>query len=222
MKNKIFIPLVLIVTFITVILSSSIYPFIKHNGIGGGYDEGEDTREMGTQSIESYIIEGSGYYLGANSDMQKLLAMVELQDIRGIDYPAVQKILNSAMDKMQKAKEIYGELIEKAEATPYNNYVILLLRYFDYETFRAENDLNETIFERVREKLQAGNITGILKITYSDYKKIIGLLYEINLSVSRNELPGLPLFRKLDRTLASSSLFGSYTAGIFSELLPTY
>jgi len=219
MKHKPFIPLLLMVTFTTIFLPVNGYSFINNNGIGEGYDEGSDGRESSSKSIEAYVTEGAYYYLGANADIQRLLQMIEFQDTRGIDYPAMQKIVTSAVDNMLKAEKTYEKLIQKAESTPYKQDVILKLRDFDYEEFIQEHGLNRVVFAVVREKLQSGDITGILKHTYNDFLKITDLLQEINRSVSNNQLPGLSLSWELNETLANSSLIGSYTARIFSEIL---
>lgn len=217
MKYKNVISSILTVAFILT-LSFNAYSFIKHNGIGTAYDEGEAPPGLPPDSIETYNILGGGYYLEAASIIQKLLYFVELQDTRGIDYTALKKVVANADNNMKKATKIFKKLVKKAEVTPYNEIVIQRLRDFDYETFKQEKGLNGTVFEMVAEKLRNGDVTAILKHTYADFTKIVGMLEEIKKNLAKNRLPGTLFFLELNETLAISSLFGSFTARIFAEI----
>lgn len=218
MNYKHFKLISLIVIFIATLLVREGYSFIKFNGAGGGYEEGGSIQEIGPQSIESYIIAGAAYYLGANSNIQSLLKMVELQTTVRIDYNTMQRKAECALLNMEKARETYEMLIQKAENTPYNPYVLDRLKSFDYDAFRQEYGLNSEWFEIVRQKLQPGDITGLFKSTYSDFKHIIVMLNEIYDSVSRDKLPALSLFWKLNETMTKSSTVGSYVARVFAEI----
>jgi hypothetical protein len=216
-KNLILKSLILFLIIFSIYFNLS-FGRIKFNGAGGGYDEGAGILEIGDQSIESYIIAGAGYYLDANSHIQTLLKMMELQDTPGIDYNTMQLVVENALTNMEKAKATYEKLIQKAENTPYNQAVLERLKDFDYDAFMQENSLNTVLFEAVRQKLQPGDITGIFKSTYSDFNDMIDMLDEINLAVSQNKLPGLSIFWQLNETLARSSTIGSYVVRVFAEI----
>ena len=220
MKHKHLIFLVLLVAFTAIIFTVNVYSYINFNGVGGGYGSGgqgesPSIQSVEYQSIEYYIQAAATYYLEANSHIQTLLKLVEQQDLQGIDYSAMQSEVKRALYDMQMAKDTYGQLIRKAEATPYNETVLVKLRDFDYESFMEKNGLNPVLFVLVRQYLQNGDITGMFKRTHADVTVMIDLLVKIRDIVSQYRLPGVSLFRQLNETQALSSVFGSYAAGVF-------
>ena len=222
MKHKHQIFLVLLVAFTAIILVVNVYPFINHNGAGGGYGGGEG-ESPGIQSVEyrsiEYYIQAAGtYYLEAISHIQTLLKLVEQQDLQGIYYGAMQSEVKRALYDMQMAKDTYAQLIRKAEATPYNETVLVKLKDFDYESFMEKNGLNPFLFGLVRYYLQNGDITGMFKCTYNDVIVMIDILVIIRDIVSQYRLPEISLFRQLNEKQALSSVFGSYAARVFSEI----
>jgi hypothetical protein len=220
LKNKRFISKVLFGILITIVVNFNLYPFINCNGAGGGYEGGEDSGEGRTNSIsiEDLIVEGGGYYLKANSAMQTLLQMVEWQDFQGMDYNELQHVLDKAISNMHSAIFAYQRLILKAEVTPYNEDVLQKLSEFDYQSFMEENRLNPYIFGEVEEYLKYGNITGIFQRTYFNFFDIANRLYVIDAGISQNSLPDIKIFRELNETAAELSIFGSYTARVFSNI----
>ena len=209
---KIFIGF-LIISMINIISYARIY----HNGSSSGYDESEGERDNGN-TIERYIVEGAGYYLNANSDIHKILKMVELQDIQGIDFTAVNDLLDNAIFSIKNAKETYENLIKKAESTSYNEYVISLLADFDYSNFLIEHGLNSVVFEEVKGYLKKGDITGIFISTHRTFIDILGILNYIESEISQNKLPEITIFWSLNETLSKTSIFGSYVARVFDAL----
>ncbi len=223
MKHKHRIFLVLLVLFTAIIFAVNVYPYINFNGVGGGYGSGGQGESPGIQSVESqsieyYIQAAATYYLEANSHIQTLLKLVEQQDLQGIDYNKLQSEVKRALVSMQMARDTYGQLIRKAEATPYNETVLVKLRDFDYESFMEKNGLNPILFGLVRQYLQNGDITGMFKRTHADVTVMIDLLVKIRDIVSQYRLPDISLFRQLNETQALSSVFGSYAARVFSEI----
>jgi hypothetical protein len=223
MKHKHQIFMVLMVTFTAFLFVLNVYPFINHNGAGGGYDgSGEGVspgiQAVENQSIEYYIMAAGTYYLEANTRVQTLLKLVEQQEIQGINYFEMQLVVNRALNYVQMAKDTYAQLIRRAEATPYNETFLAKLRDFDYGSFMVKNSLNPVLFELVRLYLQNGDITGMFKRTYSDVTGMIELLVKIRESVSQYLLPDISLFRQLNENQAISSIFGSYAARVFSEI----
>jgi len=223
MKHKHQIFLVLLVAFTAIIFTVNVYPFINFNGAGGGYGSGGQGESPGIQSMEyqsiEYYIQAAGtYYLEANSHVQTLLKLVEQQDLQGINYISMQLVVKWALEDMQMAKDTYAQLIRKAEATPYNETVLVKLRDFDYDSFMEKNGLNPVLFGLVRQYLQNGDITGMFKCAYVDVTAMIDILVKIRDTVSQYRLPGISLFRQLNEKQALSSVFGSYAARVFTEI----
>lgn len=195
------------------------------NGAGSGYDDGGDGGDgvAGTTAInnpiEYYITLGAGYYLSANTNFQEFLKMVEMQDIEGVDFFALQKKAGSSLLNVQNAAFIYMILVRQAAITPYNEAVITGLKDFDYQSFMLENSLNTVVFAEVEVYLQMGDITGLLKKVHNDLKELTAMLESINEELSLNQTPQLPELWRINETFSRVSLFGSYTARIFSAVL---
>jgi len=213
----------LLVTVITTFLCMPGYSYICGNGAGFGYgSSGESSGGLSICSqnneIEYFIMLSAGYYLDAKTDIQQLLKEVEWQDIKGVNYFEMQYLVDSALFHMKNARYTYDILIGAAEATPYNEAVQALLKGFDYDAYMLENGLNQGMFDIVRHYLQAGDITGIFKRTYTGYSKIIQLLEEVKKELYYNKMPGLSIFWQLNETLDNTSTIGSYVARIFAAI----
>jgi hypothetical protein len=112
----------------------------------------------------------------------------------------------------------YEQLIQLAESTPYNREFISKLKGFDYQSFMEKNGLNAVVFNKVREYLEKGDITGSFKHTYSNLCALEDLLTAIKNGTAVNRAPELSLLWKLNETCAETSLFGSYAARIFHAI----
>ena len=214
---------ILTVSLLFIILmlpNNNLFAYISFNGSGSGYDDpntGKDLTKI-TASIDTLIIEGASYYLQGNADIQSLLNRVELQDLKAIYYPEMQRLLDSAMANITNARITYEKLVSKAEATPYNPVVMEQLMAFDYDSFMLENRLNETIFKKVEGYLGNGDITGAFRHGLSVIKSIQWLLFIVANYVEFDQMPWIGIYWKLNELCAEFSLFGSYTARIFQSL----
>jgi hypothetical protein len=164
------------------------------------------------------VIQGAGYFLKGNSCIQSILNHVELQDFKGIDYNELDQLVNHALFNIILARVTYEQLIQLAEVTPYNREFIFKLKAFDYNYFMTEIGLNGVVFNKVREYLEKGDITGSFKHTYSNLCAVEDLLTAIKNKISVDRIPGLSLIWKLNETCAETSLFGSYAARVFHEI----
>jgi hypothetical protein len=210
--------LIIAVALGVMVLTLNVYSLVCSNGSGQGY-EGVGKSAIGISSpIETYVIQGAGYFLNAGSAVYQLLTMVELQESQGLDINAMEKVSDSAIANIDKAIETYELLIKTAEATPYNDEIQAELKSFDYEAFAKVYSLNGAVFVEVAMFLKKGDITGLYKRTYTRLKEIAGLLQTIKYDVSRDQLPLIDSFRRLNNAFAETSLFGSYTAQVFTAL----
>ena len=218
--RKIFpvLPVLLIGMFI-VLLQMNVYSLINNNGAGQGYDGGggENAAVMNI-TIETYIRQGAVYFLEANSEIQTLLKLVELQDIQGMDMEQLTLVLDSAAVNMKNAVGTYEQLIRQAEITPYNQAVQAALKSFNYDWFMLENQLNQNLFQQVKGFLKRGDVTGVLKQTHSGFTGILEMLHSLKQEISGGTLPDASVFRRLNETCAEVSLFGSYAADVFSAI----
>ena len=217
--NKHPILTVSMVFIVMALFNNNLFSYIFFNGSGSGY-EGSNGGEgfIYTTPIENLIIEGAGYYLQANSDIQAILKMVELQDLKEADYIGLQRLVDSALENIDNARLTYEKLVETAGMTPYNPVFIEQLKSFDYKNFMSENRLNEVIFKKVKGYLSTGNITGAFKYNLYLVKSLEWLLFTVKNNVEFKKMPGLALSWKLNELCAEFSLFGSYAARIFQSI----
>ena len=210
---------VFILCFSLIIMSNYCFPWIYMNGSSGGYNE--DTQPPGIQGnipMEMLLIDGAGYFMKTHSNVQTLLHMVELRDIKHIDYFELNQLVKRALTNIINARLAFEELIKFAEVTPYNLDVIGKLNIFDYDTFMKEYGLNPFIFGIVRDYLINGGITGTFKHAYGNFKEIDKLLLNIQSSILENRLPELEVCWRLNERCAETALFGSYIARIFNSI----
>jgi hypothetical protein len=206
-------------TFILMIFSMNIFSYILQNGSGQGYPDGDgDKSSVNNISIENYVIQGAGYFLQASSCIQSLLNRVEMQDFNGFYFSELEQLVYRAYFNIILARMAYEQLIQLAESTPYNREFISQLKGFDYRSFMEKNGLNAVVFNKVREYLEKGDITGSFKHTYSNLCALENLLWAIKKGIEVNQTPELSLLWKLNETCAETSLFGSYAARIFNAI----
>ncbi len=189
------------------------------NGSEGGYSNGTQPPGIQNQiSMEISVVEGAGYFLQCHAKVQILLNMLELQDIKAIDYIELNQLVKSSLISIKNARITFEELIKIAESTPYNIEVIEQLNRFDYEAFLNEYRLNPFIFGIVRNYLVKGDITGTFKYLYERLKEVEQLLLIIRVSTAENNLPGLTICWSLNERCAETALFGSYIARVFKAI----
>ena len=206
-------------TFIVIIFSMNMFSYILLNGSGNGYTSGnDDTGIISTLSIETYVIQGGGYFLEANSCIQSILNRVEMQDFNGFYFSELEQLVYRAYFNIIFARMTYEQLIQLAESTPYNRGFISQLKGFDYQSFLENNGLNAVVFNKVREYLEKGDITGSFKHTYSNLCALEDLLTVIKNGTAVNRAPELSLLWKLNETCAETSMFGSYAARVFHAI----
>ncbi len=226
MKPKKLMVKILILLIAELVLNLSVFPYVYANGAGSGYGNNSNGNTGGIQEIEintektveMYIVEGSGYYLGAVVSINNILQLYEGQNLYGIDLYRFNRLLDQALINMDKAITTYDTLIRQAEITPYNKEVLGKLAGFDYNTFMIEKFLNKEIFQQVEGYLKAGYITGVFKHTYENLLNIRVLMISIKSLASVNKLPDIETIWKLNESCLYTSYFGSYVARVFNNL----
>jgi len=219
-KNRYLLTL-LMGTVVIMVFNGNLFCIISINGSGSGYNNGipNGGKGIGMNDIESYVVEGAGYYMEAKSIIETILNWVEYKDIKGMDYDELALLVDNALVKIQAAAGTYEQLIAIAEKTPYNQTVIDRLKVFAYDKFMLENNLIPVIFIEVTQYLSRGDITGIYKHTYQSMKSIEALLLTVKKAVFLGTLPGIPVFWQLNEQCCRTSLFGSYCARVFNRVL---
>lgn len=217
-KFKNYVLVMVCIVLFTIVTPTKIYSLIDCNGSGQGYEGTGKGLTNENNTIANYITRGAGYYLAAKSDIETILKLIELQNIKGLDYKGLNVVIESALTNIKSAMDSYKKVIAEAETIPYNEDVQAKLKSFDYCSFMAINRLNPYIFEEVSNFLQKGDITGVFKKSHANIVHIFDLLQVISNQASLNKLPDVSIFWQLNESLCESSMFGSYVARVFASL----
>jgi len=216
---------IIVGAMILIVTPASVLSRYVQNGAGGGYDDGDGTngvlssyRSM-SSTIEGYVVKGAGYYLDAYSDILVFLNRMELSDIQRMDYNESRQLLDRALDNMTNALQTYERLIKKAEVTPYKEAFISKLMDFDYNGFMQVRGLNSVIFGKVEDHLKRGDITGLLRQTYTEFTVIFWLLRSVRDELNLEKLPEMSKVWRLNERCSQALLFGQYGSMVFYALL---
>jgi hypothetical protein len=169
-------------------------------------------------TIGEFIVVGGGYFLESHSNMKMLLSQVELSEIRGIDYAQTRDSLYRAIDKMERANTIYLALKNLAEEIEYSPEVVNRLTGFDYDGFREAFALNPTIFKKVEDLLNKGNVRGIYNEIFIETGNILEQLYMVRDRMEANMFPAVSNLWRINQKYVEVELFGQYVAEVFYKL----
>lgn len=195
-----------------------VFSYIFGNGSGSGYQTVEENLSDAVNEIESLVTRGAGEYLQAYAETLLFLNRFEMEPWQGIDYAGCMDILARSLSHLDQAMEIYRLLIQKAEATPYNEGVLLRLRYFDYKGFINRNGFDGVIIVKVKELLMRGDITGFYKMIYTRMDRTRSLLEEVNMDVSQDKMPPVPALWQLNRMYSNTLMAGQFVAIVFDTI----
>lgn len=224
LSNKRLLLGVIFSLLLAALFNINAFSYVVFNYSGNAYGGGENTDGISSVSsfdsymIETYVIEGAGYYLEATTEFRKLLGIVELQDFKGVDMANYGDTLRNAIVSMENAKATYDLLIQAAETTPYNPEVQEKLAAFDYTAFGEEKGLNSVMLEKVERFLKSGDITGVFEDASAIFVSIIDQLYFIETEFNEDRVAETEIFWKVNEAFSNTNLFGSYVARVFSEI----
>jgi hypothetical protein len=173
-------------------------------------------------SLRDYLIDGAANFLDSYSHTLAFLKEIELGELQGLDFIALNSLVDKAISVMEASSLSYANLRQLAYNTPYNEDMIRELMTFNYTAYLKSNDLNRIVFKEVQFYLQHGDVRGAYDKMWLDTIYILDVLHGIKSTISSNTMPeGAPLW-KLNQYYSESLLFGQYMAGIFSEILKTF
>jgi hypothetical protein len=220
-KNKKLALKLSVCIFILIGINLMSFGLIMGNFGDCGFDSGggKDISIVKDVSIKLYITEGAGYFLNSNSGMQLFLNKIEMSELNGVDYKELRDILYRTIENMEKAKEAYYNLKQKADNTPYNQAFINQLLFFDYAGFQNEKGLNETILKYVESFLREGDMRGFFAILLANSDKILNKLYTVKESVDSDRFPEISTIWRLSQDYSETILFGQYGSEVFYKII---
>jgi len=173
---------------------------------------------VASSSIGQSIVEGGSYFLSSYSDVVMLLNKVELSELTGLDFGETQKILASAVNSLENARQVYIGLKQKVEGTPYKSGMRNRLASFDYQGFEQTHQLNASIFKELTADLSQGNARNIFAKLFFAMEDLLAQLYQIKAGVDNFKSPSIPALWRLNQKYSKTLLLGQYAAQVFCEL----
>ncbi|MCU0289773.1 MAG: hypothetical protein MUF15_25690 [Acidobacteria bacterium] len=173
---------------------------------------------MKRKNIESYIIEGAGYFLNSNTDFLLFLTKIERSELNGIDYNELRATLNRVIENMEKAKSLYTSLVQTAANTPSKQSFIEGLKIFDYVGYQNQSALNSIIFQDTVSFLKNGDITGLFAKILGRTAEILDRLYIAKKDIDAEIFPSISNIWRLNQCYNETVLFGQYAAEIFARI----
>jgi hypothetical protein len=171
-----------------------------------------------TMSLESGVINGAGYFLSSCSDFLLFLNKAELAGLDGADFEALNLSLSNAIANMELAKDVYVQLTQQMDVTPYDPVMIDKLLKFNYDLFQKKNNLIKPVFEEVKYYLESGAARELYGEILCQVDGILNIAYPIRAKIEANEFPGLLSLWELQQGCCKSMLFGQYAARVFLNL----
>jgi hypothetical protein len=184
------------------------------SGFGGG-GGGESARSV---SVESYVIQGAGFFLESYSHVLAYMREVELNQANP-DFEKLSLSLDNALASMNNANATYAALKQLADNTPYNQQVIDALKAFDYDGFESQHGLSAGMFKRVKKFLEKGDIRGTYGVLRDDTGRIIEYIEQLKTQVDDMKTPSVSITWKLNQAITDTLLFGQYVSQIFADIL---
>ena len=215
MKKIISLITILIVWLVFTVNLNALMAGNEGEGAYGGTGENSGGSAA---AIGELIVKGGGFLFQSSADIDTFFNKIELAELSGPDYEALQTSLNAAIDHMEKARATYLQLKTLAAVTPYNQEVIYRLINFDYDAFQKENGLFPSVFARVKDFLSMGNVTGVFNEFYLYTGQILDLLYTLKREVDAEIFPTLSTVWRVNQQYSGFKLFGQYAAQVFYRI----
>jgi hypothetical protein len=168
--------------------------------------------------LGDYVVDGAGYFLDSYANTLLFMKKLEWSGKDGAAMAEAAPLLDSALKSMETANRSFMELKRLADMTPYDSAVTDALRQFDYNGFRAAYNIDDKIFDRVRDYLGKGDIRSVYRDIVIDTETIIKRLKQVKTQVDAGAFPVTWDVWNLDRAYSDSVRFGQYVARVFDAL----
>lgn len=196
------------------------FPFWAANGSGNAFSGGDGGSDSLTSTgfVESYVIEGAGFFLDSYSFTLQVMKKVEWSGKDGLNFDELNALMDMALENMEQANASYRILNEVARKIPYNPIVIAQLEKFDFDSFAQAKGVNKEIFTSVRGYLEKGDVRGVYVSTLDATESIITLLQSVKKKIDAGVFPSIPEIWQLNQEYSQTLLFGQYVAQVFDGI----
>lgn len=213
----------LVLTMAIAVCSINVFSLIVANSTETAFDSTQQpdggSAISDNVSLTTLVIEGAGYFLESHTQALVLLNRFEMSELKGIDYIGLKEAVDSAIEKMQKARDTYALLVQKAANIPYKQEIIDRLKEFDYNALQHRKNMIPGIMEQTAAYLKAGDIRGIYAKILDNTGEILQKLEIIKAGIYVEQFPEVNDMWRMNQIYTQSLLFGQYSAEVFYEIL---
>ena len=167
------------------------------------------------KSMGTTISVSAGYFLQSYSHTLSALQLVENSSDGTLDYRKFRKDIRKALEEMNSTVEFYRNFKNYADATPYNETMIEILKSFDYIGFSESRGLNKVIFSDVKKFLSNGDVRGAFSKILSNCEKLSSMLESLLKSTESGIFPDLNTVWRTNNLFSDTMVFGQYCAEVF-------
>lgn len=171
----------------------------------------------GGQGIESLVEESAVHFSTSFSEFLKITAKLEASGLDKLDYKGLAAISRNSLGEIEFCRDLYKELVNRAEQTPYNSVFIEKLKRFDYAAFTRGRGLNTPLYNKVRGFLVRGDLNGLLKLFSNKTETLTGLVAQVDHEISRTGCVTLESIWSVNDAFAELMLLEQYAARIFKS-----
>jgi hypothetical protein len=172
--------------------------------------------------IPGLTVNAASNFLQSNADMLLFLNEVEISEINGFNYVRSLELIDSAIEKLEKARANYDGMVVIADGPsdrPCDKMVANgKLLTFDYEGLVAKEGLNKEIMSLATAYLVKGDIAGVYKKVLADVDLILADLYTMRDMLKKEVQPSLASCWTLLHRYSDTILFGNYITLVFYHL----
>ncbi len=222
-RRKVWVSKIITGTLACLLMTINIYSYLAGNGSGDSYAAPPKSPEAmfdsgTTNPINTFIEKGAACFFKSYSDYLLFSNKIEMSNLEASDYSEWISIIDSALLNIRNAKSNYYQLIQTADATPYNWQIIYRLWFFDYTSFMVRHKLNRIHFWRVQEYLMVGDITGAYIRIYAGIRDIEALLTAVRRDLVQHRMPDLPKMWDVNEEFTNTLTFAQYMTRVFYNL----
>ncbi len=164
------------------------------------------------------LVQGAASLLQSYSDFLLLLNESELSALKDFDLVRAETFARTALEKLEIAHYNYYNSVTILSGRNFDEGLITQLLDFDYEDYRALNELQSETMYRVAYYLSHGDVVGTYEAAYRDIGKMISTLYPILQDIRMGVSPKLEKLQKVYQQYSDLMQFGYYASLVFAEI----
>ena len=218
-QKKHLMPRVIMGVLILMLLNLNLTGIMWYNHTDISFQESAGKGSCPSEkSIRDYILKGAECFGGSYSSFLFFLKKIEEAERKYPDYNELRKVFNAAVEKMRQTRNVYKQLKQRSEVTPYNPVIIDKLSNFDYDTFSKKEKVTKSIFKQVEAFLNEGKIREMYGEALSHTEHILCMANAVSKKLEDDIFPGVPSLHALNQAYDRYMRFGKYAARVFEEI----